>query len=88
MPSDVLSALLTNSVPVCAAERLDIAYETLVDERPEGGELAEVKERRPWVPLGAPMRSPRVSAAAAWLYAPTKVRFASQRLDISSCWCG
>ena len=63
-------------------ERLDIAYETLVDERPEGGELAEVKERRPWVPLGPPMRSPRVSAAAAWLYAPTKVRFASQQLDI------
>ena len=63
-------------------ERLDIAYETLVDERPEGGELAEVKERRPWVPLGPPMRSPRVSAAAAWLYAPTKVRFASQQFDI------
>ena len=51
-------------------ERLDIAIETLLDERPDGESLGKVKERKPWAPLGPSMAMRRVSAAAAWVYPP------------------
>ena len=51
-------------------ERLDIAIETLLDERPDGESLGKVKERMPWAPLGPSMAMHRVSATAAWVYPP------------------